>query len=252
MKSIKIGYNHEIIKYYMKIKTGSRDHIKSFAVEGTWAYEKIIQTDIAIEAIIVCIDHLSNFEEEVFLKLSCKSKIVYEVSSKTMNRINSKDNASILMICKHNNKNVNPNKVIILDGLENPGNIGTIFRTADGAGYDAVFIVNQLAKVNQYKIVKASMGGFFSTPYRIFDSIEDCIKTIKALNLSLYLAHPGQKSKLSKSSQVALVVGNERYGLSKQWFRYDHHCISIPMLGCCDSLNVGVAASILMYEIGIQ
>lgn len=252
MKSIKIGYNHEIIKHYKTIKNGSRDHINNFVIEGTWAYEKIQKTNIIIETIIVCKEHLTHLETRILDDLKGSVHRVYEVSSKTMNRINSKEYSSILMICKHDNNKTQAQKIIVLDGLENPGNIGTIFRTADGAGYDGVFIVNQQAKINQYKIVKASMGGFFSIPYRVFDSVEACVKTINQMGLSLYLAHPGQKNKLSKSSRVALVVGNERYGLSKEWFRYDHHCVSIPMLGCCDSLNVGVAASILMYEIGIQ
>lgn len=253
MKSIKVGFQSEIIKEYKKIKNGSREDKELFIVEGMWAFEKLMKTPVQILSLISCKDNItSKKERDILSELEKKASRSYEISSKTMNRLNSKDNSNIMMICRLKPHHTTLNRVMILDGLENPGNIGTIFRSADGAGIDAILIVNEKAKVNQYKIVKASMGGYFNAPWYHFDSIKSCMDFIKENQLELYLANPSTSDLSSVKNSFALVVGNERYGLSKEWFHYDHQCLSIPMLGCCDSLNVGVAASILMYKIGVQ
>ncbi|MCH4888474.1 RNA methyltransferase [Acidaminobacter sp. JC074] len=183
------------------------------------------------------------------------SKDVYEVSKKTMERLTSKEGQTdLVMICKKIKVTSSLKKILVLDGLESPGNIGTIFRSCDGAGFDGIFIVNQRARINQYKVVKASMGGYFNIPHRSFDSVKNLADYLMIHNYKIILANPSDKSQKNKPEKLALVVGNERYGLSKEWFDYHHQTISIPMKGFCDSLNVGVAASILMYEIikGVQ
>lgn len=251
MKSIKIGYQHDVIQQYKKIKKGSDQHLHQFVVEGLWAYEKIIQTKVSIDELIYCEALIqTDMEKTMIHHLSSRSKNCYEISEKTMKRINSKDDPSgLVMICSKEPIKKSFEKIIILDGLENPGNIGTIFRTSDGAGIDAIFIVNQKAKINQYKIVKASMGGFFSIPWFKFNTVNDCMKYLTSHGINLLLADPNQSYQGQTDGKIALVVGNERYGLSKEWFNYKHETITIPMKGCCDSLNVGVAASILIYKI---
>lgn len=250
MKSKQIGYQSEEIKTYKKIKNGSREHIELFTLEGTWAYEKVLQTNVKIIHLFYCQDFIQNDMQQMMIQdLASRSLNVYEISPKTMSRINSKENSCFCMVCQLNHTKKNYRKVLILDGLENPGNIGTIFRSADGAGIDAIFTVNQLVKMNQHKVVKASMGGYMSIPHMNFDSIESCMTYLNKLQLPLILADPKQASQLSSTQDFALVVGNERYGISEQWFKYDHRCIALPMNGCCDSLNVGVAASILIYNL---
>ena len=257
MKSIKIGYQHDIIKQYKKIKSGSKEYQNVFVLEGIWAYEKIIETTTKINTVIYCQSLIkSQLEQRVLNYFIEQSELVYEVSEKTIHKMNSKDITAMVLICENKSTqskiSKSLSKIIVLDGLENPGNIGTIFRSSDGAGFDAVFVVNQKATINQYKIVKASMGGYLNIPWYNFDSIEECVTTISKHQLKLILANPNDECKNLHHDNFALVVGNERYGLSKEWFGYNHRCVSIPMYGCCDSLNVGVAASILMYKIGVQ
>ncbi len=251
MKSTKIGYQHDIIKHYKEVKAGSKTFETKFVLEGIWAYEKLTST--TINTLIYCKSMINKpLEQHILNILIHRASDVYEVSEKTMSRISSKEKNAMLLICENWKRITRLNKVIVLDGLENPGNIGTIFRSSDGAGFDAVFVVNQKATINQYKIVKASMGGYLNIPWYNFDSIVDCMACLDKHQLTLILANPGNQSNRARLDNFALVVGNERYGLSKEWFGYNHHCISIPMLGCCDSLNVGVAASILMYKIGVH
>lgn len=250
MKSIKIGYQHDVITQYKKTKKGIKSTPQQFVVEGTWAYEKLIQTTVKIEQLIYCSDMISSKKDQIILHdLIQRAQNCYEISEKNMKRLCSKDNLqSMVMICSLTFKHQQYNNVIVLDGLENPGNIGTIFRSCDGAGIDAVFIVNEKATINQYKIIKASMGGYFNVPWHRFNSIESCMNYLKTHDFKLLLADPNQRGDRTQNQKTALVVGNERFGLSKDWYTYHHSTVSIPMRGCCDSLNVGVAASILIYH----
>ena len=250
MKSI--NYQHPLIREYKLIKKGT-DHNR-FVVEGLWAYEKLTGSNIKIEYLFVSSDYNQKDKKRIqhLMKIS---HVVYEISQKNMTRLTSKEKPSnIIMICSKENLTDTFKKVLVLDGLESPGNIGTIFRSCDGAGFDGIFIVNQKAKINQYKVIKASMGGYFNIPWKAFDTIESCAEYLIENDFKILLANPSDSHEKSHLKKVALVVGNERFGLSKTWFNYQHQTVSIPMKGFCDSLNVGVAASILMYEIikGVQ
>ena len=139
--------------------------------------------------------------------------------------------------------------------MENPGNIGIILRTCDGAGVDAVFICNKKARVTNPKLIKSSMGAVFRIPIIEFNDMNVCAKWLKAHNFSIYLADT-RANETYKSfdydGNSALVIGSERYGISGKWYSCNPHLLSIPMLGICDSLNVGVAASVITYEISMK
>lgn len=253
MKSIEIGYQNDVIKKYLKLKKGDTTTPYQFVVEGIWAYEKILNTHVEIIDIIYCETLVkSPLQQKILNQMMKKAVNRYKLSEKNMRRLYHKEDLGCMVsICRLTPTGNQINKVVILDGLENPGNIGTIFRTCDGAGIDAVFIVNQKTKVNQYKVIKASMGGCLNVPWFHFETVEACQNWLHDRAFTTLLAHPSEEATFDKkcsSKNVALVLGNERYGLSKQWFYKDAEVVSIPMFGCCDSLNVGVAASILIYK----
>jgi TrmH family RNA methyltransferase len=141
--------------------------------------------------------------------------------------------------------------VMVLDGLEKPGNIGTIIRTCDGAGVDAVFLCNRKSRLTNPLLIKGSMGAVFTIPIVEFDNVRSCIDWLVSHHFNIFLADT--KAEISYkhanyTGNTALVMGCERYGISGDWYSSSPKLISIPMLGICDSLNVGVAASILAYE----
>ncbi|HPV01966.1 MAG TPA: TrmH family RNA methyltransferase [Clostridiales bacterium] len=125
----------------------------------------------------------------------------------------------------------------------------------DGAGADAVFICNRRARITSPKLVKASMGAVFTVPVIEFDDTEQCIGWLKARNFNIYLADTKACRTYRESDymgKTALVLGSERYGISEKWYSCGPKEISIPMMGICDSLNVGVAASVIIYEISMK
>ncbi|MBO7390027.1 MAG: RNA methyltransferase, partial [Clostridia bacterium] len=141
--------------------------------------------------------------------------------------------------------------VLVLDGIEIPGNMGTLVRVADGAGADAVFIVNRKARLTHPKFIHSTMGAAFHVPIIEFESVDECFDYLRSKQFTVYLADSRAEKmyyELPFGKRVAFVMGSERYGISRVWYDKDVDLVAIPMLGECDSLNVGVAGTVLLYE----
>ncbi len=193
-----IGSQHEIIKYNRKVKQGLKDNVNIFAVDGLWGYEKLDNTSVNIEHYIYCEDYKTTQLNENIIKNSINRSInSYTISRKLMNRLSHKTSkCDMISICSHKSQNEISgtfNKLVVLESLESPGNIGTIFRTANGTSHDAVLIVNENAKVNQYKVIKASMGACFNIPWYSFDSVSKCKDFLNTNNFTICLADPYSK-----------------------------------------------------------
>ncbi len=141
--------------------------------------------------------------------------------------------------------------VVVLDRLQDPGNIGTIIRTAEGAGFGAVIAVKGTADVFSPKVVRAAAGVLARVPVLYADSEEDLIRMTSAMGKSLVVtclsgAVPYDEADYPKD--LALVIGNEGSGCSPGLIRKADLKVYIPMGGKLESLNASVAAGILMYE----
>ena len=141
--------------------------------------------------------------------------------------------------------------LLVLDGIEIPGNVGTLLRMADGAGVDGVFLCNRKARMTHPKLIKGSQGAVLSVPFFEFESVTACRSWLAAHGFAVYLADTRAERYYFDEpfgEKTALVMGSERYGISREWYEGDYRMIAIPMEGSCDSLNVGVAATVLAYE----
>ena len=255
-----IGSQHPIISQIKHIQNNtSDDSEKCFLAEGIRVHQKLITVDLKIQCFLIC-PELIYSNEALELVDSCikKAEETFIVSRKLFEKVSDRDGpdgfASIVQIHSYvvDNLHLKDNAlIIVLDGLETPGNIGTILRTCDGAGVDAVFICNKKARVTNQKLVKGSMGAVFIIPIIEFDDTSVCAKWLEAHDFNIYLADT-RADKTYKNfdydGNTALVMGSERYGISKDWYFCNPQLLSIPMLGMCDSLNVGVAASVITYE----
>ncbi|MCQ4637186.1 RNA methyltransferase [Anaerovorax odorimutans] len=141
--------------------------------------------------------------------------------------------------------------VVLLDRLQDPGNIGTIIRTADAAGYSGVMTIKGTADLYSSKIVRAAAGSLFRMPVFAADSPEQAVsvleragKTILATGFDTDLYYYD----IDMKRNIGLIIGNEGNGISTELMAMAHRIIKIPMDGDIDSLNASVAAGILMYE----
>ena len=142
--------------------------------------------------------------------------------------------------------------ILILENVQDPGNTGTLIRTADAFGFAAVVITVGGCQPYNGKALRASMGATFRIPLLTNVIVEDLLVELSAQNYTLYAADMDgqaiQKIDLAPSARTALLLGNEGAGIS-DLARQSSHLVSVPMLGDTESLNVAMAGTILCWEI---
>jgi TrmH family RNA methyltransferase len=140
---------------------------------------------------------------------------------------------------------------IILEDIQDPGNLGTILRTAEGAGVSGVIMSKNTADIYNPKVVRSTMGAIFRMPYVYVEDLQDAIGIMKAQGIKIYAAHlKGTKNYDSFDYTIpsAFMIGNEGNGLSEEIAGLADTYIRIPMCGQVESLNAAIAATVLMYE----
>lgn len=141
--------------------------------------------------------------------------------------------------------------LIICDGIRDPGNLGTIIRTSDAAGADAVIILPGTCDPFMQKVIRASAGSIFNIPI-VFSARDHLIKWLKSRKVTIIVTVPSGKRTiydLNMRGPIALVFGNEARGVSGELLAEAQEIVSIPILGRAESLNVAVAASVCIYEV---
>lgn len=140
--------------------------------------------------------------------------------------------------------------LIVLDGVEKPGNYGAVFRSADGAGADGVIVTGSAADLFGPNVIRSSLGTVFTVPAAEADAA-DTITWLRERSVRIVAAVPGSAFPYTQADlrgAAAIVVGSEDAGAGAAWIEQADTRVSIPMLGRADSLNVSVSAAILLYE----
>lgn len=140
--------------------------------------------------------------------------------------------------------------IIALENIQDPGNLGTILRTAEGAGVTGVLMSGDTVDIYNPKVVRATMGSIFRVPFAVVENLTECIRGLNHKNFRTYSAHLQGKCfyDFDYRNPTIFCVGNEGNGLSKELSEITNHKIVIPMMGKVESLNVATASTILMYE----
>ncbi len=140
--------------------------------------------------------------------------------------------------------------VVVLEGVEKPGNLGAILRSADAANVDAVIVCDPLTDLYNPNLIRASIGAIFTVPTAVCTS-QECIAFLKERGIRILTAQLQDSYEYydyDMRPATAIVMGTESTGLTQQWREAADAHIRIPMLGRLDSLNVSVSAAILMFE----
>ena len=144
-----------------------------------------------------------------------------------------------------------PGNFVVLDRLQDPGNIGTILRTADAAGYRLAIVMKGTADIFSPKTVRAATGSLFRMPVVFMDSNSELVEFTRAAGKRLVATcFDTQRCYFDEdlTDNIALVIGNEGNGICQEIIESSDSKIKIPMHGNIESLNASVAAGILMYE----
>jgi len=140
--------------------------------------------------------------------------------------------------------------VVVAEAVEKPGNLGTLLRSADGAGAEAVIVCDRCTDICNPNVVRASTGMLFAIPV-VEAGRDDVLAFLRGRNFNILAATPHAEVNLWDADMrgaTAVLVGAEQYGLTEFWMDAATRRVKIPMLGKADSLNVATAATILLYE----
>jgi len=242
-----------------------------FVCEGLWAVEKLIEKNITVTHFFFNSDKLENdkiIEENVekIAKMSKYAEKSYAISEKACKKISDRDGfdeffiiAKLPVVSLESIENLIAGKdnvlAIIMDGLEQPGNIGAILRSFDCAGGDFAIVTNKQARLTNSRLIRSSLGASFMLPV-LEAEIGEVQTWLVKNNFKCVVTDLQAKQsyrEIDYSGRIAIIAGNEHTGISDSWRKVKNaQSIIIPMLGSCESLNVGFASTLVSYEAGLQ
>lgn len=259
---IKIIYSNKnrYFKYAKSLQIKKyRDVSNQYLIEGIKIIKEAISFNANLSMVFISSEQIENNEIKNIISICESINIpIYQVDKRIFKEVSETDSSQgIIGIIKKSkyefNDIIEKNclKIIILDEIQDPGNLGTIIRTADACNYDCVLLSKGCVDVYNSKSVRATMGSLFHLPIITNIDIIEIITLLKnkgVIILGAYV-HDGEACyNIDYKEKFAIIIGNESTGLSKSVLDMIEKKIKIPMPGQAESLNASVAASILMYE----
>lgn len=260
MEFQQIGTGHPAVKDVLAIQNNTApNRFGLFVAEGLWAARVVIETGLRVDTFYWCPELVHSDEaKKRGHELAERARRTFQVSAKTMTRMAERGNpdgllATVEMPTWQPDEIELPESALILvtDGIEIPGNLGTLIRTLDACRADLLIMTNRRTRMSHPKVLRGSQGMSVRVPHIEFEDTGEAIDWLKAQRVTVYLADTDESvnyRKLNYSGRTALVVGSERYGITKPWYQHGFTRVGVPMLGYADSLNVSVSASVLLYE----
>lgn len=235
-------------------KAKKRKEVQLFCIEGDKEIRHALAGGYTIEMLYPKEGHLDILNDPLFNSLNAITleKSLFE---QLCFRKNTSTVLALAKIKTHTIEELVLSKkqplLLIAESPEKPGNIGALLRTADAMGVDAVLLANPKTDLYNPNVIRSSVGCLFSVPIAV-GTISSVFSFLEQHNITTFSATLTKEAKnytqIDFSGGVAIAVGTEDVGLSKQWLAQQSQQIYIPMMGKNDSLNVSVAAGILLAE----
>lgn len=245
--------DNEVIKNIRKLKEKKyRDEADSFIIEGIKLIEEAMEENIEIKKIIVCNEFNENFSQDLLYKIA-KYDVIYVPKNIFKILTDVTNPQGILAVVSKNKKSsidYTQNFYLILDNIQDPGNMGTILRTADSINLNQIIVAKGCADCYNPKVVRSTMGAIFRV--NVFEcDLSKIIKDLKKHKIKILATDLNTENDIYNTSyeRTAVVIGNEANGVSKEILELSDGRIKIPMQGKTESLNAGVATGIILYEV---
>lgn len=247
---------NETIKNIRKLKDKKyRDLNKQYIIEGIKLLKEAINEKAKIKLIVVCDDCEKNgtLDKKLLYEIA-KYECIY-VTEKIFNLLTDVSNPQgVLAVVEKNNENIEidweEDLILILDNIQDPGNLGTILRTLDSVNLKQVIVSKGSGDIYNPKVVRSTMGAIFRVNIIETSNIIKTIKEIKKHNFKVMATDLETSSSIynEKYNKCAIVIGNEANGVEQEILDIVDKKIKIPMLGKTESLNASVATGVILYE----
>lgn len=234
----------------------ARDETGLFLIEGYRELKRAVDAGRKIESIFYCPELFLGENERALLDASGAELLLcsHEAFAKVSYR-DRPDGLLGLALQQHlrlTDLRLPKNPfLVIAESIEKPGNLGTILRSCDAAGVDAVIVCDRTTDIHNPNVVRSSVGTLFTLPVIEAGSVET-LAFLKEKNIHIAAATPDAKLEYTQadfSIPIAIAVGTEQLGLSAAWMSRADCQVRIPMHGVADSLNVASATTLLLYEV---
>jgi len=244
-----ISLENKLIKKIASLKQKKyRDLYKEFFVEGENSVIEALNSSFAISNILYCpelfdINKLTTSIEPIIVSKEILSKISDTITPQ-----------GIIAVCKipENIELSNQfSKILFLDTVQDPGNVGTIIRTADAMNFDLVILSKKCADPYSLKVTRSTVGSIFHTPLIYDVETSPALQELKSNSYTIYSSTPYNAisiDEITPEKNFVLVIGNEGNGISDETKQNTDYFVKIDMPGLAESLNASIAAGILMYK----
>lgn len=248
--------DNELIKHIRKLKDKKyRDESNEYVVEGVKLVEEAVKENAKIKQIIVCEDTTRTYEIPTHIMLEIARYECISVSNKIFNIITQVTNPQgIMAIIEKNAQDAQidytQDIIVVLDDVQDPGNLGTILRTVDSIGLNQIIVSKGTADAFNSKVVRSTMGAIFRIKIIEVENLAQAIKEMRKHHFKLMVTSLQTKNSIYDIdfNKKIIVIGNEANGVSKEIQDMADEKAKIPMLGRTESLNASVAAGVVMYE----
>lgn len=238
--------DNEIIKNIKKLKE-KKYRLDSYIVEGIKMVKEAISENQEIALIAI--------REDFKIDFDTKNTKIVTISNKIFNDISDvKTPQGILAVIKKNQNNqieTNQEYILALDSLQDPGNMGTIIRTADSANINQIIINKTTVDPYSPKVIRSTMGAIYRTNIIEVEDLKATLKKMKSKGFQIIttdLKATQSIYDINYNNKTVVVIGNEANGVSQEILQTADKKVIIPMLGKTESLNASIAASIMIYE----
>jgi RNA methyltransferase, TrmH family len=251
METIQSLQNPRVKNWVKLLSKKGRMKEGTFLIEG----EHLVEEAVKAKAELVCIIIQSGLETK-FSLIHNASVPIYLVTDAVLQKITDTETpqgiCAIVRMAEHSLSEVlsQESLVLILDAIQDPGNLGTIIRTADAAGVSGIILGSGTVDIYNPKTIRSTMGSIFHIPFVEAD-LEGSLTVLKERGFKLVATSLEGSIPYNRPlyhGSVALVIGNEANGVSKDWLDAADVKIKIPIYGKAESLNAAIAAAITMYE----
>ncbi|EDT79661.1 TrmH family RNA methyltransferase [Clostridium perfringens] len=243
--------NNNLFKEIKKLKE-KKHRIKSnkYLIEGLRFVEEAIKSKVSIDSIIFT-ESFKEKNPDLFLKINENIKLI-QMNEALLKQLCSTENPQgIVGVINMQNKELKSGELVVLvDKVQDPGNMGTIIRTAHAAGAAGIVMTKGTVDIYNDKTLRSTMGSIFYIPIVEDDSL-DFVKSLKKEGYKLVVSSLQGKNNFFEENlqgKVMIAVGNEGNGVSDKVYDIADIKVKIPMPGEAESLNVAVATSIMIYE----
>ena len=260
MELQQIGLRHPVADLIRDIQ-GNKTGIprRTFVAEGLYEINMVLETGVPVDVFLWSPEAAYSDEAPVrAAQLAERARKAYQVSAKTLERLAERPNPDGLLCVAQlpdwqpgDIALANDGLILVADAMEIPGNLGTLIRTLDACAADCLVLTSKRTRLTHPKVLRSSQGMSMKVPSLEFAEIGLAVDWLLSNDVTVYLADTSDSMSYRDadySGRTALVVGSERYGISRPWYDHGFGRIGIPMLGSADSLNVSVSASVLLYE----